>query len=41
MEVEQEKRYEDDGKGGKQRIEGRPGDIKIINFFTTTKLPNG
>ena len=41
MEVEQEKRYEDDGNGGKQRIQGRPGDLKIINFFTTSKLPDG
>ena len=39
LEVEKEKRYEDDGQGNMVRIQGHPGDIKIINYYTTTTLP--
>ena len=41
LDVEQEKRYEQDVDGNKTRIEGRPGDIKINNYFTSTTLPDG
>ena len=39
MDVQKEQRYQDDGNGGKIRKEGRPGDIKINNYFTTTSIP--
>ena len=39
LDVQQEQRYESDGDGNKIRIQGRPGDIKINNYFTTTTLP--
>ena len=41
LDVQQEQRYEDDENGNKVRIEGRPGDIKINNYFTTSQLPRG
>ena len=41
LDVLKEQRYKDDGNGGKVRIEGRPGDIKINNYFTTTSKPKG
>ena len=31
LDVQTEQRYKDDGKGGKIRIQGRHGDIKINN----------
>ena len=41
LDVEKEKRYEDDGQGNMVRIQGRPGDIKINNYYTNTTLPKG
>ena len=37
--VQQEQRYEIDSNGNKSRIQGRPGDIKINNYYTTVNLP--
>ena len=39
LDVEKEQRYKDDPIHGKVRIEGRPGDIKINNYFTTAEKP--
>ena len=39
LNVLKEQRYKDDGNGGKVTIEGRPVDIKINNYFTTTSIP--
>ena len=39
MDVQKEQRYENDINGNKVRIEGRPGDIKINNYYTTANLP--
>ena len=38
LDVKKEQRYKDDGTGGKIRVQGRSGDIKIINYFTTTSI---
>ena len=39
LDVEKEQRYKDDGNNGKIRIQGRPGDIKIKNYFTASTIP--
>ena len=39
LQVQKEQRYQDDGNGGKIRIHGHPGDIKIINYFSTSEKP--
>ena len=39
LDVQQEQRYEIDVNNNKVRIEGRPGDIKINNYYTETTLP--
>ena len=41
MKVEKEKRYESDENGNMVRIKGRPGDIKIYDYITTTIIPKG
>ena len=40
FEVEKEQRYDIDKDGNKTRIQGRPGDVKIKNFFTNANLPS-
>ena len=39
LDVQQEQRYENDNNNNKVRIEGRPSDIKINNYYTETTLP--
>ena len=41
LDVEKEKRYEIDKDGNNTRVHGRPGDIKINNYFTNAILPTG
>ena len=39
LDVQKEQRYKDDPIMGKVRIQGRPGDIKINNYFTIAEKP--
>ena len=41
LDVKQEQRYDTDKDGNRFRIPGRPGDIKIVNYFSETVLPAG